>query len=81
MQNEKLKTAVRQADGDWDADVPLSQLAVRALLTTRGVSAVLVGMRQPSYVEDTLAALESVTDMKDRTASWMKLKTRLDAEQ
>ena len=78
-QIEKLKLAVREADRDWDFDGPLSQMAIRALLTTRGVTAALVGMRRPAYVRDTLAALSPGTNAKDRTASWMKLRNRLDA--
>jgi aryl-alcohol dehydrogenase-like predicted oxidoreductase len=78
-QVEKLKAAVQQTDRDWNVDGPLSQMAIRALLTTPGVSAVLVGMRRPSYVQDTLAALIPEMDVNDRTTSWMKLRARLDA--
>ena len=78
-QIEAFKTAVRQADTDWDVDAPLSRMAIRALYTTRGISAVLVGMRRPAYVEDTLAALAPNPAVRDRKDAWMKLKTHLDA--
>ena len=76
---EALKAAIRQADADWDTDRPLSQLAIRTLASTPGISAVLVGMRQPAYVRDVLAALQPIPSNKDRTASWTKLKNSLPA--
>ncbi len=79
-QVEMFKDAVRKADEDWDTDDSLSRMAIRALHTTQGISAVLVGMRRPDYVQDTLAALTPGVAAEDRTASWMKLKTRLTAE-
>jgi aryl-alcohol dehydrogenase-like predicted oxidoreductase len=72
-----FKTAVRQADADWKVEGTLSQLALRALHTTRGVASVLVGMRHPAYVEDVLAALANAPATGDRTTSWMKIKARL----
>ncbi|HEY6559094.1 MAG TPA: aldo/keto reductase [Polyangiaceae bacterium] len=46
--------------------LPLSQKALSLLTSTPGVSCVLVGMRQPVYVDDALAALahESLTDVE-----------------
>jgi hypothetical protein len=40
-----------------DRDEPLARLALRALVSTPGVSCVLLGMRQPRYVDDALAVL------------------------
>ncbi len=73
-----VKAAVRQADADWDVDQPLSQMALRALQSTRGISSVLVGMRRTAYVEDVLAATASAGAAADRKPGWAKLKTRLD---
>ncbi|MGD8267485.1 MAG: aldo/keto reductase [Desulfobacterales bacterium] len=74
-----LKAAIRKADTDWDTDNTLSQLAIRTLVSTPGISAVLVGMRQPAYVRDVLAALQPIPEDRERTASWAKLKADLPA--
>ena len=74
-----IRKAVRQADPDWNAEGPLSQLAIRALRSTQGISAVLVGMRRPIYVEDVVAGLAPGPAVKNRQASWAKLNTRLTA--
>lgn len=75
----ELKAAIRQADTDWDTEGTLSQLAIRTLFSTPGISSVLVGMRQPAYVQDVLAALEPIPDDRERTTSWTKLKAGLPA--
>ncbi len=72
-----LKAAIRQADTDWDSEGTLSQLAIRTLVSTPGISAVLVGMRQPAYVRDVVAALAPIPDNRERTASWTRLKAGL----
>ncbi len=79
-QIESIKSAVRQADRDWDLDGPLSQMAIRAIHTTRGISAVLVGMRQATYVDDVLTALTLAPANDDRTTSWEKLNACLETE-
>ncbi len=79
-QIENIKSAVRQADPDWDLDGPLSQMAIRAIHTTRGISAVLVGMRQAAYVEDVLAALTPGAALEFRKTSWEKLEACLKTE-
>ena len=53
----EMKRALSDADSDWAESGTLSQKAVRALRTTRGISVVLVGMRHPGYVEDVLEEL------------------------
>ena len=65
------ETAVT-ADPDWQAET-LSQTAVRALRTTQGVTAVLVGMRQPAYVDDVLQELRRDGAQKNRTGAWQKM--------
>lgn len=66
------KTAVA-ADPEWEAET-LSQTAVRALLSTKGVTSVLVGMRQQPYVEDVLQGLEQPIEVKERDESWLACK-------
>ena len=65
----QIKATAVNADADWEAET-LSQTAVRALLSTEGITAVLVGMRQQAYVEDVLAGLENPVAVKNRTESW-----------
>ncbi len=50
----------------------LSHLALRTLRSTKGVTAVLVGMRQVSYVEDVLQELHCPCVVEDRKSSWEK---------
>jgi hypothetical protein len=73
---ERTKTitaALAAADPDWDGNASLSQLAVRALRSTAGISCVLAGMRRTAYVDDILAELATPVARKDRKASWQKL--------
>ena len=70
----ELKRALAVADPDWAKPGTLSQKAVRALRTTRGISAVLVGMRHPDYVEDVLEELRHHFTVTDRKKSWESMK-------
>ncbi len=70
---ETIASALAAADPDWGGDALLSQLAVRALRSTAGISCVLVGMRRTPYVEDILAELATPVARKDRRTSWRKL--------
>jgi hypothetical protein len=70
----KLKRSLADADPDWAEPGTLSQKAVRALRTTRGISAILVGMRRPDYVEDVLEELRRPFSVTDRKKSWQNLK-------
>ena len=65
-----IKQTAVSADPDWEADT-LSQTAVRALLSTEGITSVLVGMRQQPYVEDVLRGLEKPIEVKGRMESWL----------
>ena len=73
----ELKAAIRQADTDWDTEGTLSQLAIRTLVSTPGISVVLVGMRQSAYVRDVVAALQPFPGDRERTAGWTRLKAGL----
>lgn len=65
-----IKETAVAADADWQAET-LSQTAVRALLSTKGVTSVLVGMRQQAYVEDVLRGLAQPVEVKERKESWL----------
>jgi len=70
---EAITAALAAADPDWGGNTSLSQLAVRALRSTAGISCVLVGMRRTPYVDDILAELATPVARKDRRTSWRKL--------
>jgi hypothetical protein len=60
------------ADSDWQADT-LSQIAIRALRSTAGISSVLVGMRRPAYVDDVMQELARPVEIKQRETAWQTL--------
>jgi hypothetical protein len=53
---DRLHLALRGTIPEPQQSAPLSQKALSVLVNTRGVSSVLVGMRQRRYVDDALAA-------------------------
>jgi aryl-alcohol dehydrogenase-like predicted oxidoreductase len=71
--NGVIKSQVAAADADWAVAERLSQMAIRALRTTAGVTSVLVGMRQAGYVEDVLAELKRPATAGDKTTAWRAL--------
>ncbi|WP_319409704.1 aldo/keto reductase [uncultured Desulfosarcina sp.] len=75
---KRILTMLANADEDWTKSGTLSQKAIRALVSTAGVSTVLVGMRKEAYVSDVLAELHHPIDKADRTDAWNRL--RKDAE-
>ena len=76
-QAERKSRAVREraaaADEEWAEAERLSQMAVRALRSTAGVTTVLVGMRRREYVDDVLAELRREVSVHGREASWAAL--------
>ena len=56
----------------WEAPT-LSQMAVRALRATSGVTSVLVGMRTVDYVADVIADLYRPVDQAPFSAAWREL--------
>jgi maleate cis-trans isomerase len=48
-------------------------MALRALRSTLGITTVLVGMRQESYVDDVMEELGRPVSTKDRAEFWRKL--------
>jgi len=73
----RVRHAATTADQDWATEGTLSQTAVRAVRSTRGVSCVLVGMRRKTYVSDILAELRRPATQKDRSESWRALTNEL----
>ncbi len=72
-QAAKIKARVSSADADWAEAATLSQMALRALRSTLGITTVLVGMRRESYVDDVIEELGRPVSTKDRAESWRKL--------
>lgn len=68
-----IKHLVGDADGDWNVEGTLSQVALRTLRSTIGISAVLIGMRRVGYVDDVLEELSRPVNVEDRTRSWKRL--------
>ncbi|MGD8764047.1 MAG: aldo/keto reductase [Desulfobacteraceae bacterium] len=73
----RIRYAVNDADPQWEKQGTLSQKAIRALRSTAGVSVVLVGMRQSTYVENVLTELKQPIEQKDRQDSWAKLRQEI----
>jgi aryl-alcohol dehydrogenase-like predicted oxidoreductase len=69
----RTKAMVSSADADWAEAATLSQMALRALRSTLGITTVLVGMRQESYVDDVIEELGRQVSRQDRTESWREL--------
>ncbi len=72
-----IKRKAAAADTCWAEKGSLSQLALRALRTTQGVSTVLVGMRQTGYVDDVLQELARPAPKAERTDAWRQLHQEL----
>ena len=73
----QIRHHVAEADAHWGSSGNLSQMALRALRSTAGVTTVLVGMRQLRYVEDILEELYRPVTVADRSASWRNLQRAL----
>ena len=71
----QIKKRLSSVDVDWAEAATLSQMAVRALRSTAGITTVLVGMRREAYVEDVLEELARPVEKKERTESWHELQT------
>lgn len=73
IEARRINRLVSAADPDWAKAPTLSQRAIRALRTTPGVSAVLVGMRRSEYVTDVLTELSRPVNRKPGLDSWGKI--------
>jgi aryl-alcohol dehydrogenase-like predicted oxidoreductase len=69
----QIKDNATSADAVWGAANTLSQMAIRALRSTKGISSVLVGMRTDAYVEDVLQELTQQVEISERKESWNAL--------
>jgi aryl-alcohol dehydrogenase-like predicted oxidoreductase len=74
---DRIRRVVAAADQDWAGDGTLSQKALRAVRSTRGVTCTLVGMRRIEYVSDVLAELKRPIEQESRFESWRKLTKEL----
>ncbi len=61
-------------NSSWGEAPHLRHLALRALRSTQGVTAILVGMRRTSYVADVLAELERKPPESSNRETWMRVK-------
>jgi aryl-alcohol dehydrogenase-like predicted oxidoreductase len=74
----QIKKGLSSVDTDWCEAETLSQMAIRALRSTAGITTVLVGMRRETYVEDVLEELARPVENKERTESWHELRKIID---
>jgi len=68
-----IRSWIASVGSFWAEAKTLSQVAIRALRSTAGVSCVLVGMRQERYVEDVLAELKKPAEVSEREETWNTL--------
>jgi len=69
---EELKYRLKNVVPKWSEPLRLSQMALRALRTTPGVSSVLVGMRQEDYVDDVVKELQNPVEKTATPEDWEK---------
>lgn len=72
-QVNEFKNKVAALDQSWESIPNLSQLSLRALRSTAGITAVLMGMRREMYVEDALQELRRACDVVDRKKTWQQI--------
>ena len=70
----RIKKNLSSVEKEWSEAATLSQMAIRALRSTTGITTVLVGMRREAYVMDVLEELVRPVENKERTESWLELK-------
>lgn len=70
---QAIRDQVATLDPAWAEAPSLSQMALRALRSTAGITSVLVGMRHESYVEDVLAELRRPVEVAERQEAWRAL--------
>ena len=68
-QAKEFRDRISGLDPDWSAG-SLSQLAIRSLRSTAGITSVLIGMRKTAYVEDVLQELRQACPVGDRRKAW-----------
>lgn len=70
----EFKNKIEALENAWGNVTSLSQLALRALRSTAGVSSVLVGMRREMYVEDVLHEVRQPAISMVGTGTWQKIR-------
>jgi aryl-alcohol dehydrogenase-like predicted oxidoreductase len=70
----EFKNKVASLDATWSNIPTLSQLALRVLRSTTGISSVLIGMRRSVYVEDVLHELKEPSKSEDRRSTWEQIR-------
>jgi aryl-alcohol dehydrogenase-like predicted oxidoreductase len=70
----QIKKNLSSVEREWSEAATLSQMAIRSLRSTTGITTVLVGMRREAYVNDVLEELARPVEKKERTESWNELK-------
>ncbi|MFW6182297.1 MAG: aldo/keto reductase [Chloroflexota bacterium] len=78
-QARAIREQVAALDAEWAKAPTLSQLAVRALRSTAGVSSVLVGMRREPYVDDVLAELRREVPVAPRESTWQAISDSIES--
>jgi len=76
----RIKNQLSSVDREWAEAETLSQMAVRALRSTAGITTVLVGMRKEDYVEDVLEELARPVENNERTESWNELREIIELD-
>jgi aryl-alcohol dehydrogenase-like predicted oxidoreductase len=75
---KRIRGLIDRADDAWAGPGTLSQKAIRAPSSTRGISSVLVGMRKEAYVSDVLTEAKRPVVRADRVNSWIRLREGSD---
>lgn len=78
QQARAIREQAAAADAGWAQAPRLSQLAIRALRSTAGVSSVLVGMRREPYVDDVLAELRRAVPLAPRESTWRAISDSIE---
>ncbi|UCG11378.1 MAG: aldo/keto reductase [Deltaproteobacteria bacterium] len=69
----RIRAMLSSVNKDWAEAETLSQMAVRALRSTPGITSVLVGMRNASYVQDVLEELGRPVNRQTGSKAWQRL--------
>ena len=76
--SDALRGRVAGLDPEWAAAGTLSRMALRAVRSTPGVTAVLAGARRHTYVEEVVTEISVPTEKKDRQTAWQTLQAIRD---
>jgi hypothetical protein len=71
--NQEILSALKKNFTPFNSFNNLHHLAIHTLRATKGVSSVLVGMRQTDYVDNVLEELKFAIDKEIKTDDWQKI--------